>query len=185
CTSGAFMLYRRDIVDEVGGFSPEFSCEDIEITFRIHEHLLRNGRDYRIVALPDKVATTEGPANFHALISQRARWQRVTLEVIWHYRSMLGNRRYKSVGLIGTPFFFVSEALAPLFEVIGTISVIMAVFLGLFDWREFLLFLGVVSFANAVLAPAGVWLEDASSRDYRLRDLARLLALGPVELIAY
>src|SRR5581483_6920704 len=68
CTSGAFMLYRRDVIDEVGGFSPAFSCEDIEITFRIHEHLLRTRRKYRIVALPDKVATTEGPASAQALV---------------------------------------------------------------------------------------------------------------------
>jgi biofilm PGA synthesis N-glycosyltransferase PgaC len=185
CTSGAFMIYRRDVIDEVGGFSPEFSCEDIEITFRIHEHLLRAGREYRIVALPDKVATTEGPATVNSLVSQRARWQRVTLETIWHYRRMLANPRYKSVGLVGTPFFFLSEALAPVFEVVGTISVVFAVVLGLFDWQAFLIFVGVITFANAILASAGVWLEDASSREYRLRDIARLLVLGPLELLVY
>jgi cellulose synthase/poly-beta-1,6-N-acetylglucosamine synthase-like glycosyltransferase len=185
CTSGAFMLYRRDLVDEVGGFSPEFSCEDIEITFRIHEFLLRTGRDYRIVALPDKVATTEGPASPRALVSQRARWQRVTLETIWHYRRMIGNPRYKSVGLVGAPIFLLSEALAPVFEVMGTITVVLAVALGVFDWRECAVLLGLITFANALLATAGIWLEDASSRDYRVRDLARLVALGPLELLAY
>ncbi|HZR91304.1 MAG TPA: glycosyltransferase family 2 protein [Gaiellaceae bacterium] len=185
CTSGAFMLYRRDVIDEVGGFSPAFSCEDIEITFRIHEHLLRTRRKYRIVALPDKVATTEGPASAQALVRQRARWQRVTLEVIWHYRRMIGNPRYKAVGLIGAPFFLLSEALAPVFELAGTVSVALAVALGLFEWQTFLLFLGVVAFANAVLASAGIWLEDAASREYRLRDLARLALLGPIELLAY
>jgi len=185
CTSGAFMLYRRELVDEVGGFSPEFSCEDIEITFRIHEHLLRTGRDYRIVALPDKVATTEGPASPGALVSQRARWQRVTLETIWHYRRMIGNRRYKTVGLVGTPFFFLSEALAPVFEVIGTMTVFLAVALGVFDWEECIVFLGVITFANALLATAGIWLEDASSRDYRVREIVRLVALGPLELLVY
>lgn len=185
CTSGAFMLYRRDVLDEVGGFSPEFSCEDIEITFRVHEFLLRTGRDYRIVALPDKVATTEGPATPRALISQRARWQRVTLETIWHYRRMIGNPGYRSVGLVGAPFFFLSEALAPVFEVTGTMTVFLALALGLFDWRECAALLGVITFANALLATAGIWLEDASSRDYRVRDIARLVALGPLELLAY
>lgn len=185
CTSGAFMLYRRDLVDEVGGFSPEFSCEDIEITFRIHEYLLRTGRDYRIVALPDKVATTEGPASSRALVSQRARWQRVTLETVWHYRRMIGNPRYKSVGLIGTPFLFLSEALAPVFEVIGTLTVVLAASLGVFDWQQCAVFLGVITFANALLATAGIWLESASNRDYPVRAIARLVALGPLELFAY
>jgi poly-beta-1,6-N-acetyl-D-glucosamine synthase len=185
CTSGAFMLYRRDVIDEVGGFSPDFSCEDIEITFRIHEHLLRTGREYRIVALPDKVATTEGPASPRALVSQRSRWQRVTLETIWHYRRMIGNHRYKAVGLVGTPFFCLSEALAPVFEVIGTLTVVLAVALGVFEWKECAAFLGVIAFANALLATAGIWLEDASSRAYRVRDLIGLIALGPLELLAY
>src|SRR5262249_38732644 len=156
-----------------------------EITFRIHENLLRTGRDYRIVALPDKVATTEGPASPRALVSQRARWQRVTLETIWHYRGMIGNPRYKSVGLVGTPFFFLSEALAPVFEVIGTLTVVLAIALGVFDWKECAVFLGVITFANALLATAGVGLEDASSRDYRVRDIVRLVGLGPLELLAY
>jgi hypothetical protein len=98
---------------------------------------------------------------------------------------MIGNPRYKTVGLVGAPFFVLSEALAPVLEVVATVSVVLAVVLGLFDWREFALFLGVITFANALLATAGIWLEDASSRDYRVRDLTRLVALGPLELVAY
>ena len=185
CTSGAFMLYRRDVLDEVGGFSRNFSCEDIEVTFRVHEHLLREGREYRIVALPDKVATTEGPAGLHALVRQRTRWQRVTLETIWHYRRMLGNPRYKTVGLVGTPFFLLSEALAPLLEIAGAATLVAALALGVFDWRPFVVFLLLMTFANGLLTSAGVWLEDAFSRAYRPKDLAVLLLLGPLELVAY
>jgi cellulose synthase/poly-beta-1,6-N-acetylglucosamine synthase-like glycosyltransferase len=185
CTSGAFMIYRRDVLDEVGGFSADFSCEDIEVTFRVHEHLLRTGRDYKIIALPDKVATTEGPAGLHALVRQRTRWQRVMLETIWHYRRMLGNPRYKSVGLMGTPFFFLSEALAPLLEIAGAATLTAAVVLGVFDWQPFAVFLLLMTFANGLLTNAGVWLEDAFNRAYRPKDLAVLLLLGPLELVAY
>jgi poly-beta-1,6-N-acetyl-D-glucosamine synthase len=185
CTSGAFMIYRRDVLHEVGGFSPEFSCEDIEVTFRVHEQLLRAGRDYRIVALPDNVATTEGPASLRSLVSQRTRWQRVTLETVWHYRRMIGNPRYKAVGLIGTPFFLVSEALAPLFELAGAASLTGAVVLGVFQWQALVVFVVLITFANALLTTAGVWLEDAANRSYSPRDLTWLLLLGPCELIIY
>jgi hypothetical protein len=109
----------------------------------------------------------------------------VTLETIWHYRRMLGNPRYKTVGLIGTPFFFVSEALAPLFEVLAAASLTAAFVLGLFDWRPFIGFIVLMAFANGLLATAGVWLEDAVDRSYRCRHLVLLIALGPLELLLY
>ncbi len=185
CASGAFMLWRRDILERVGGFSPDFSCEDLEITFRVHERLLSQGRDYRILALPDKVATTEGPDRLVSLVAQRARWQRVTLETVWHYRRMIGNPRYGTVGLIGTPFFLVSEVLAPIFELVGLATAAAALWLGIFEWKDYVFFFALVSFANGVLTTAGVWLEDAASRAYRTRDLVFMLLLGPLEIVVY
>ena len=47
----AFQIWRRDVLEEVGGYSRQFTCEDIELTFRIHERYLREGRDYEIRCL--------------------------------------------------------------------------------------------------------------------------------------
>src|SRR4029079_19650422 len=33
CTAGAFQLWRRDLIEELGVWSAEFTCEDIELTF--------------------------------------------------------------------------------------------------------------------------------------------------------
>src|SRR5438105_6924952 len=45
CTSGAFSLWRRDVFEQVGGFAKNFTCEDIEITFRVHELYRRRDID--------------------------------------------------------------------------------------------------------------------------------------------
>ena len=60
---GAFQIWRRDVLEEVGGYSRTFTCEDIELTFRVHEKFLREGREYEILCLPDNVGTTEGPGH--------------------------------------------------------------------------------------------------------------------------
>ena len=98
---------------------------------------------------------------------------------------MIGNPRYRTVGLIGTPFFLVSEAFAPVFELAGVISLTGAVLLGVFQWQAFVGFLVLITFANALLTSAGIWLEDAANRSYSPRDLTRLLLLGPCELLTY
>jgi poly-beta-1,6-N-acetyl-D-glucosamine synthase len=185
CTSGAFSLWRRDVLEEVGGFAKNFTCEDIEITFRVHELYRRRGLDYRILSLPDTVAKTEAPARIRSLIAQRARWQRVTLETVWHYRRMVGNPRYRAVGLVGLPFYVISEVLAPFAEIVAFVALGLAAFYGVTSWPVYLIFLGILCFANATLTTVAILLEDIASRTYRLRHLVRLVLLAPFELMLY
>lgn len=72
CSPGGFQIWRRDVLEEVGGYSTTFTCEDIELTFRVHERFLREGRDYEIVCLPDNVGVTEGPDTVRKRIAARA-----------------------------------------------------------------------------------------------------------------
>ena len=185
CAIGAFMIWRRDVLVEMGGFSRDFTCEDIEMTFRVYEKMLREGRPCKVLALPDTLATTEGPSNLWALVSQRARWQRVILETVWHYRKMLLNPRYKTVGLIGMPFYVVTEVLAPLFEIAAAVTLVVAVAVGLFDFTQFLFFLAALSMLNASFTIAALVIQDRMSREVHWRDLVHLVLISPLEMIAY
>ena len=185
CAVGAFMIWRRDLVVEMGGFSRDFTCEDIELTFRVYERLLREGRPCKIVALPDTVATTEGPDRLASLISQRARWQRVILETVWHYRRMLLNPRYGAVGMLGMPFYLLTECLAPLFELAAVVTLALAVALGAFDGLAFLAFVGAISLVNACFTVAALLVQDRLMREMAWRDLLRLVLVSPLELLLY
>jgi poly-beta-1,6-N-acetyl-D-glucosamine synthase len=185
CAVGAFMIWRRDVLVEMGGFSRDFTCEDIEMTFRVYERLLREGRPCKVVALPDTLATTEGPARIPALIRQRARWQRVILETVWHYRRMLLNPRYRNVGLVGMPFYVVTEVLAPLFELAAVATLVLAVILEVFDFVQFLTFVAAISMLNACFTVAALLIQDRMMREVRWRDLLHLVLISPLELIAY
>jgi poly-beta-1,6-N-acetyl-D-glucosamine synthase len=185
CSVGAFHIWRRDVLEEVGGFSRRFTCEDIELTFRIHERFRREGREYAIVALPDTVATTEGPNSIRALIKQRARWQRVIAETVWHYRRMLFNPRYGSVGLLGLPFYLVTEMLAPVFEVLAILATLVGIWSGALNWVDLALVVAVLSVAAAVLSAMAVLMEDRTTRSYRIRDLLRLQLIAPLDLVLY
>ena len=185
CSVGAFQIWRRDVLEEVGGYSRRFTCEDIELTFRVHERFLREGRDYEIQCLPDNVGTTEGPDTVRKLVSQRERWQRVIDETVWHNRKMWFNPRYRSVGLLGAPFYLVTEVLAPAIEVLAIVSLPVAIALGVFDPVIFVVLLAAIAFMNAALTACAILLDDLQSRTYRTRDLLRLLLLAPFDLVLY
>ena len=185
CAVGAFQIWRRDVLEEVGGYARNFTCEDIELTFRVHEKFRREGRDYEIHCLPDNVGTTEGPDTVRKLVSQRERWQRVINETVWHYRHMWFRPRYGSVGLLGAPFYLFTEVLAPVFEVLAIVALGVAVALRLFDPAVFVVMLCAVAFLNAALTACAILLDDLQSRTYRVRDLARMLVLAPHDLVLY
>jgi len=185
CSAGVFAVWRRDLFVEAGGFSREFTCEDIEFTFRVHERLRREQRTYRVLATPARIGRTEGPDTIRRLISQRARWQRVTIETVWHYRRMLFNPRYGSVGWAGTPFYLIVEVLAPVFEVASAIVVPAAWALGVVDWRGFALLLATAALMTSALTNAGLLMNEQAAHSYLLRDLVRLMLLGVADLFFY
>ena len=185
CSIGAFQIWRRDVLEEVGGYARGFTCEDIELTFRVHEKFLREKRDYAVLCLPDTVGTTEGPDTVRKLVSQRERWQRVIAETVWHYRRMWFNPRYRTVGLVGAPFYLVTEVLAPAVELLTVVSLVLSLALGMFDLTAFLVMVGAISFTSAALTAGAILLDDLQSREYRPRDLVRLVLLAPLDLVVY
>jgi len=185
CAAGAFQLWRRDLVEELGGWSARFTCEDIELTFRVHRTLRERGRDYRIASLPDCIGVTEGPDSVRNLVSQRERWQRVILETCWANRRMWFNPRYGTVGLLGVPYYLVSEILAPVFEIVALGTLVLGGVAGLIEWREFVLLVLLIAFINSALTTGALLMLDLEARAYRAWGIARLLALMPVEMVVY
>jgi cellulose synthase/poly-beta-1,6-N-acetylglucosamine synthase-like glycosyltransferase len=184
--SGAFGLFRRDAVIEVGGFRHDTIGEDMEIVARLHRRWRDTNRPYRIVFQPDPVCWTEAPENLKILSSQRNRWQRGTCQVLSYHLPMLMNPRYGSVGLFAMPYFLIFEAIGPLIEASGYIVTAVAVGFGLIDvvFAE-LLFLCAVVF-GALISLTSVLLEEMSFRRYpKVRHLLLLAAIGVIENFGY
>ena len=185
CAIGAFQIWRRDLLEELGGWSREYTCEDIELTFRVHQVLREQRRPYRVVCLPDRIGVTEGPDTVKKLVAQRERWQRVILETWWAYRGMCLNRRYGSVGLLGMPFYLLSEIVAPIFELVAVATLFGGVLAGLVDWKLFALVTLLITVVNSIFSTGALAMVDQHQRVYPGRGIARLLVLAPLELFVY
>jgi cellulose synthase/poly-beta-1,6-N-acetylglucosamine synthase-like glycosyltransferase len=180
--SGAFGVFKKDAVVEVGGFRHDTIGEDMDLVVRMHRHFRAAGRPYRVAFVPDPVCWTECPETVQGLRNQRERWQRGLGETLDHNRELLLNRRYGRIGLVAVPYMMVFEYLAPLLEVAGYAILPLGWALGLLDSSLFLLFLGVALAYGLCLSFATLLLEELSFRRYREpRDLLRLAGTAVLE----
>ena len=130
--SGAFGLFRKDVVRELGGLARDCIGEDAELVVRLHRWLGDNDIDGRVVFVSEPVAWTEAPETRAVLRRQRRRWHRGLTEILARHRGMLGRPRYGVVGLLSMPWFVAFELLAPFVEVLGFAYLVVAlVFVGL------------------------------------------------------
>ncbi|SDZ11412.1 Glycosyltransferase, catalytic subunit of cellulose synthase and poly-beta-1,6-N-acetylglucosamine synthase [Micromonospora pattaloongensis] len=184
--SGAFGLFRRDVLLEVGGLDPDSIGEDAELVVRLHQHLRRARRDYRIVFVAEPVSWTEAPSTRSVLASQRRRWHRGLSEIMTKHRRMIGNPRYGRIGLVALPYYLVFELLAPLVELAGLVLVPLGFALGAVDfgfaWRFVLVAYGYAMLINLV----ALAVEEYTFHRYsRWRDLAAAVAASILENMGY
>jgi cellulose synthase/poly-beta-1,6-N-acetylglucosamine synthase-like glycosyltransferase len=182
--SGAFGIFRKDTLVEIGGFRHDTVGEDMDAIVRMHRKLREAGRRYRVTFVPDPVCWTECPETLAGLRSQRERWHRGLGETLEHNRGMLGNPRYGRIGLFALPYYLLFEYLAPLVETAGFVILPFGWALGLVDWRLFLLFL-IASFAyGLVLSFLALVLEELSFRRYREpAQLVKLVMVAVLETV--
>jgi cellulose synthase/poly-beta-1,6-N-acetylglucosamine synthase-like glycosyltransferase len=184
--SGAFGLFRRDLVEAAGGFSTATVGEDLELVVRLHRHLRDRGEDYRVAFIPDPVAWTEAPEDFRSLRRQRARWEKGLGGALWRHRRMACNPRYGVVGLVAFPYFIVFELLGPIIELLGYAVVPASAALGAVSLAFFVGFFAAAVLVGLLLSVSALALEEFSFRRYvRAREVGRLLIAALIENFGY
>ncbi|WP_125582975.1 glycosyltransferase [Levilactobacillus cerevisiae] len=89
--SGVIVAFRREALEQVGGWNPAVMTEDIDITWRMYRH------HWRVAYEPRAICWILVPERLRGLIKQRQRWSRGGLEVLvtnWRgfYRNPWGQR---------------------------------------------------------------------------------------------
>src|SRR6202008_1882811 len=184
--SGAFGLFRTDLVRAVGGYRASSIGEDMDVVARMHRHLREKKADYQIRFVPDPMCWTEVLSDFRSLARQRARWQKGLLDVLWPNRDMLFRARYGRIGCFGLPYLWVFELFAPVLETLGIITIILAATLGFLS-REFFLQFLIFGYAFATVISIGsVLQEEITYKRYNdWQDVVRLVSYCFLEHFPY
>ena len=184
--SGAFGVFRTDLVRAIGGYRGCAIGEDFDLVARLHRHLLDKGADYCIQFVPDPVCWTEVPSDLRSLGRQRARWHKGLLDVLWPNKDMLFRPRYGLVGCFALPYLWLFELLAPVIELGGIATIILAAWLGVLSSAFFLQFV-LFGYAFATLISIGsVLQEELTYKRYNdWQDVARLVSYCFLEHFPY
>ena len=184
--SGAFGLFRRDAVIAVNGFDRQAMGEDMDLTVRLQQHYRAARRPFRIVFDPVPLCWTQVPEDWASLRSQRIRWRRGLLQVLWRHRRMCGNPRYGLVGMAVFPYVVLFEGLGPLIEIAGYVLTTLAAIAGFLNWQYYWLLLGVSLLFGVAATLIAVFLSDlATGRYLHGRDLVSLVAVAILENVGY
>jgi len=184
--SGAFGLFRRDMVVDAGGYSTTTVGEDMELIVRLHRTQRRRGFVPRVVFVPDPVAWTECPETLKGLARQRNRWQRGLLESLGRHRKLLFNPRYGTVGLLAFPYFLVLEGIGPVIEMVGYAAFAVTLAIGAWSPTFVVSFIALAVIVGIALSAAAVALEELTFRRYpRWVDLLGLFSASIVENLGY
>ena len=175
--SGAFGVFRTDLVRAVGGYRPHAIGEDCDLVVRLHRHLLEKKAEYMIQFVPDPMCWTEAPSDLKSLGRQRARWQKGLLQVLWDNRDMMFRRRYGRIGLFGLPYLWLFELLAPVIEIGGIFTIVAAAWLRILSHGFFLQFM-IFGYAFATVISIGsVLQEELTYKRYNdWHDVTRLVS---------
>lgn len=150
--SGAFGLFLKDAVVEVGGYDNSVVTEDMELVMKLHRYGRRSEPTQRVVQIPDPTSYTQAPEDFGTLRRQRDRWHRGMAESIWKHLSMLFNPKLGSMGIVVVPSYLLFELLGPFIELFGYGWFITSVAFGFIGWKFALLFLLLAFVWGAILS---------------------------------
>ena len=103
---GPFSVYRKSVLEKVGGFDVGNITEDLEMTLRIQKH------NYKIVQDMHAEVFTSTPKNLRSYYKQRSRWNRGGIINGLKYKDLLFNKDYGDFGLIQAPVLLLSGLLA-------------------------------------------------------------------------
>ena len=186
--SGAFGVFHRNRTIQTGGYltrsgkyHKDTVGEDMELVVRLSRFMREKGQEYRVHYAGNANCWTEVPESFKVFRRQRDRWQRGLIDIILFHSSMLFNRRYGRLGLIGIPYYFIFELIGPFIEAQGLILILLSALLGLLNGPVVLALFNATVLMGIMVSLTSLFISDVDRPLYSLKDIGRLLSLTVIE----
>lgn len=196
--SGAFGLFRKDRIIDIGGYMTAKSQyhkdtvgEDMELIVRITRLMHEAGRPFKVLYAFNANCWTEVPEDLKSLKTQRYRWHRGLIDIMYYHKKMFFNKQYNRIGFVAMPYYLIFEAIGPMIEFQGYIMVVLAFILGILDKNiAILLFVSTV-LMGIIVSLSALLIGEREANYLKLRDSMKLLLyaifenFGPRQLFSF
>ncbi len=184
--SGAFGLYKKQAVVNVGGYTNGLMGEDMEIIMKIHSFYRKNNIEYKTSYVPDAICWTQAPEKLKILKRQRRRWHVGLGQSLKMHKYMFLNPKYGAVGMISYPYFVFFEYITPLLEILGLTTITVSYIFDIINLRFFFFYLLIYIGYNIIVSMISIILERyIFSRNTNLKLTVKLLFFSILESFGY
>lgn len=150
--SGAFGLFKKDVVIAAGGYNNKTMGEDMELVVKLHEYCRVNHMEYTICYATDAICWTQAPERLGDLMKQRKRWHLGLFQTMVRHRKMLCNPQFGAVSFVSYFYFLLYELLSPFIEIFGVLTMALAFAVDLINVPFMLLFFLIYALFGGVLS---------------------------------
>lgn len=171
--SGAFGLFRKDIVIAVNGYDTQTVGEDMELVVKIHTFCINNKIPYRMRYAADAVCWSQVPESIGDLFKQRRRWHTGLFQCMMKYKHMFLKPRFGGGIFFSYLYLSLYELFSPIVKIFGITATFLAYFNGLLDMQFMVRFLILYIIYGAFLTITA----------FEQRIYAEHLKMGAMELL--
>lgn len=182
--SGAFGVFKTDILEKIGGYEKFSKGEDFELVTRIHLYMRQKKIPYRISQVYSADSFTDGPNGIKALKSQRKRWQVALVSTLRAHLFKFFKYLPSSIALFSLPYYTIFETIFPIAQVMTYLLIPILAALKIIGLEYF--FYLLIAFAYSSLINLLYMVMDFNFCDYyERRDKFRLIFISLTEPFFY
>jgi biofilm PGA synthesis N-glycosyltransferase PgaC len=181
--SGAFGMFKKDVVIAVGGYDHNTMGEDMELVVKLHLFCKIHKTPYNIKYNPDAVCWSQSPYKLNDLIKQRRRWHLGLFQSMWTHRQIFANPKYGSISFISFLYYLIYELLSPFIEIFGVATIIISVYLNLINVAFGITFFALYTIFGVVLSLT-IFFSRIYTQDLKLsvKDIIKSILLCFLEI---
>ncbi|MBC8569565.1 glycosyltransferase family 2 protein [Zongyangia hominis] len=150
--SGAFGLFKKELVIAAGGYDHSTMGEDMELVVKLHLFCRAHNIPYSIRYASEAICWSQAPTSLRDLMKQRKRWHLGLFQSLWKHRKLFANTKFGVVSVLSYTYFLLYELFSPFIELFGLATILLAFAFNLINVPFMILFFLIYAGFGALLS---------------------------------